>query len=66
MPMERFTITPVNGEDKNENNGKLNGKYRNEVAIDVSTLKNVRRNSRTVPHNMHSEARRISLAQLTR
>lgn len=65
MPMERFTITPVNGEGKNDN-GKLNGKYRNEVAIDVSTLKNVRRNSKTVPHNMHSEARRISLAQLTR
>lgn len=65
MPMERFTITPVDdGKSDNKTNGKAM-KYRNEVAIDVSSLRNVRRNSRTVP-NLGTEARRISLAQLTR
>jgi hypothetical protein len=58
--MERFTITRVS-------NGKVNNnlnKIRNEIAINVDDLNNMRRNSRTVP-NM-GEGRKFSLAQLTR
>lgn len=56
--MERFTITRVSNKDIS------NGKTRNEVALNVDELNNIRRNSRTVP--ILGEARKFSLAQLTR
>lgn len=62
--MERFTITPVDDEKTDKFDGNVQ-KFRNEVAIDVSTLRNARRNSKTVP-NFGADSRRISLAQLTR
>lgn len=61
--MERFTITPV--DDTNDKFDKNEKYMKNEVVVDVATLKNIRRNSKTVP-NIGVENRRISLAQLTR
>lgn len=64
--MERFTITPVDDGNSDKFDSQPE-KYsnKNEVTIDVGALKNIRRNSKTVP-NMGVETRRISLAQLTR
>ena len=60
--MERFTVTPVDG---NRKDVPLNlGMFRNEIALNIGELNNIRRNSRTVPNL--SEARKFSLAQLTR
>lgn len=55
--MERFTITRVS--DKNIN------KPSHEVALNVSELDDVRRNSRTVPAST-PDRRKFSFAQLTR
>lgn len=58
--MERFTITRVSNKDVHKDLNKI----RNEIAINVGELNNMRRNSRTVPNL--GEARKFSLAQLTR
>lgn len=58
--LDRFTITRVN----NEMHKDALSKIRNEIAINVGDLNNMRRNSRTVPNL--GEARKFSLAQLTR
>lgn len=66
--MERFTITRVSNKDVGDSANKEvhRGltKMRNEIAINVGELNNMRRNSRTVPNL--GEARKFSLAQLTR
>lgn len=54
--MERFTVTRVSNKDV--------GRFRNEIAVNVNELKNMRKNSRTVPNP--GDARKFSLAQLTR
>lgn len=66
--MERFTITRVSNKDVGDSANKEVhrglSKMRNEIAINVGELNNMRRNSRTVPNL--GEARKFSLAQLTR
>lgn len=66
--MERFTITRVSNKEVGDNASKEANrglsKIRNEIAINVGELNNMRRNSRTVPNL--GEARKFSLAQLTR
>jgi hypothetical protein len=58
--MERFTITRVSNRDVHKDLSKI----RNEVALNVDELNNMRRNSRTVPNL--GDGRKFSLAQLTR
>jgi hypothetical protein len=58
--MERFTITRVSNRDVRKDLNKI----RNEIAINVDDLNNMRRNSRTVPNL--GDGRKFSLAQLTR
>lgn len=57
---DRFKVTRVNNEMHEDSLRKI----RNEIAINVNDLNNMRRNSRTVPN--FGEARKFSLAQLTR
>lgn len=59
--MERFTITAVDGKEARRNHLDF---IRKEIAINVGDLKNIRKNSHTVPNP--AEARKFSLAQLTR
>lgn len=58
--MKRFTVTRVSINDVHKDNGR----FRNEIAVNVNELNNMRKNSRTVPNT--SDARKFSLAQLTR